>query len=184
MTASIYVLKQNLQPLITHVVTLIRSFYYFKFLSQNVKKLKSRKLFFSAISVRSRFSPIVTYQQSDQKSQSWKVINKNAYYKNRPNILGILGHFWEHHYLIKNCSGHILGNLVGKIGDFLFRHLVSLLIKSTAKRERIHCRFWSQLFPSQKNEKELMNYWLLLRNYIKIRTKLWATKARLPCSLL
>ena len=67
-------------------------------------------------------------QQCDQDGRFLKVLVYKSCYKSSPNVWWLFGLFWQTLLLIKNWRTLLLGQLLKKLGYFLFQPLVTLLL--------------------------------------------------------
>ena len=56
----------------------------------------------------------------------WKFLTINFLTKVVPTIWWLLDYFEKHQFCSKNCGDYFLGNILGKLGYFVFQHLVTL----------------------------------------------------------
>ena len=56
----------------------------------------------------------------------WNFLTINFLTKVVPTIWWLLDYFEKHQFCSKNCGDYFLGNILGKLGYFVFQHLVTL----------------------------------------------------------
>ena len=68
------------------------------------------------------------FDQCDKIGRFLRVICGKCSYKSSQNNYWIFGLFWKTLFFSENCCGHFLANFWKDLGDFVFRHLVTLAL--------------------------------------------------------
>ena len=72
--------------------------------------------------------------QCDQIGRFLQVLGNKLSHKSCPNILVIFGAISNNVTIMKKVCGYFLGNFPGKLDNFLFHHLVTLLLLQSDKK--------------------------------------------------